>query len=447
MKYIKWLLILVFVVAGCRPSPPTDYNVVIIGIDTCRKDHMSLYDYPYATTPELEKLAKESVIFHNAVSTSPWTLPSFASLFTACYPTVHGAYGQFNSAFHPIRKSVPNGVREMSRAGLKTQAFVNAPFLLPEFGFPRGFDDYDASRSDNAHIRRADATFSAAMEWAGAHKSKPFFLFIHLFDPHLNYDPPAGHLQRLQELTGLDYKGPLEVPFSHFKSIRSGEVVLTPEDWAYVKMLYDAEISFVDEWCGRFIAFLKEQGLYDKTMLVVCSDHGEEFMDHNGFEHGHTQYQELVNVPLIIKYPGSRDAGEHVHDPVSLVDIMPTVFDVLSLETPAEFQGKSLSPVPSRPVFSEHVLYGRETKAVVVYPWKLIAHYRFEKVELYNLQDDPAEKNDVHQQEPEIVDKLTDLIQIWIDQNLEYGQGNEGKKPAQLDKKTLEELKSLGYIK
>jgi arylsulfatase A-like enzyme len=169
------------------------FNIVVIGIDTCRKSHMSCYGYELRTTPHLEELAGDSVVFMNAFTQSPWTLPAFATFFTSAYPGVHGASGKAEAGkFTSIREGIVSGVEVMRGLGFKTKAYANGPFVAPEFGFGRGFAEYDYAHGNNSRIRRANETVNQAISWIQESRRQRFFLFIHLFDPHMNYDPPRG---------------------------------------------------------------------------------------------------------------------------------------------------------------------------------------------------------------------------------------------------------------
>lgn len=438
-----------------KPLFPRKFNIIAIGIDTCRKSHMSCYGYNYPTTPFLDELARDSIIFTHAFSQSPWTLPAFASFFTSTYPSVHGARGKAESGkFFSIRQGVPSGVETIARLGIITKAFVNAPFLSSVFGFAKGFVDYDYAHGNNARIRRADRTIKQAMDWIEENRKNRFFLFIHFFDPHLNYDPPRAPLKRLAHQRRFNYRGPLQAPFSLLSEIREKKISLTPDDWTFIQLLYDAEIAFVDENCGRLFYFLQERKLYDKTLIVVFSDHGEEFLDHGGFEHGHTQYDELLNIPLIIKMPSNFKAGKTVSNQVNLIDIMPTLLDMLSADKPKSFEGKSFlgwitedRAEENRPAFSEETSWGEELKCARADQFKFIANSTFEKQELYDISADPQEKRNLYGVETEKAEKMKEMLLFWIKQNSAVVERMKKERHTDLDQKLIDNLRSLGYIK
>lgn len=430
-------------------------NIILIGIDTCRKDHLSCLGYELDTTPYLKAFTKDSVLFSNAISQSPWTLPSFVSIFTSTYPSVHGARGKATEdKFYSLRKGVKSGVEILSSSGFKTKAYINGPYLAPGFGLSRGFDDYDYAHGSNSKIRRSDATVDQAIHWIKENSDEKFFLFLHFFDPHLNYDPPRKNLQRLMELSDFKYGGELKSPFSQLREVRNNKLSLSDEDWKFIRLLYAAEISAVDESCGRLFDYLKSAKLYDNSIVVVLSDHGEEFLDHGGFEHGHTMYDELLNVPLMIKMPSNLRAGEIISLPVRLIDVIPTLLEVISIDIPESFQGRSLLQLIKKgrfketwPAFSEETHWGEELKSVRDGNYKLISNHSFDAFELYNVFSDPREKVDLSNSEKEKTRMMRRTVIRWMRSNLSKAKQLGEENLGTLDKKTIENLRSLGYIK
>jgi len=426
-----------------------DLNVIIIGIDACRKDHLSCYGYNLTTTPNLSSFTNDCVLFTNAISQSPWTLPSVASFFTSCFPSVHGATSK--KKLYGIRTTIPSGVEIISEFGLKTKAFVNAPNLAPELGFARGFDDYDYE----VH-RKADETINKAIKWIEENSEERFFLFVYLFDPHLSYAPPEQHLERLIKLSGFKYNGRLGTSFSSppLDKVRNKEISFSDDDWTFIQLLYDAEISFVDESCGKLFNYLKEKKIYDRSIIVVMSDHGEEFRDHGGFEHGHTQYDELLNVPLMIKMPFNIKRGKIISNQVSMIDVMPTLLKMLSIRVPIIFQGESFMGLikeghirEERTAFSEDILYGGEIKSIRKGCFKLITTPLLDNVELYNICRDPHEQTNLCDNEKDKVIMMKKMLVSWMRFNLKLVKKLKGENLTEVDKKTIDILKSLGYIK
>ena len=412
-------VLLLALTAGCERETPR-LNVLIIGVDTLCPDHLGCYGYGRGTSPEIDALASRGVLFENVISHSPWTLPSFATVFTSLYPTQHGA-SALNSQ---LRTDHPTLAMMLLKRGYSTAAIINAPFLRPEFKLDRGFEfyDYKPPFAD----RLADGTTTDALAWIDGHMGEPFFMFVHYFDPHLPYRPPPPYDTRFYP----DYAGDLTASFdlnlfpraraTNFETMKS----LTAEDWDYIRALYDGEIAFTDRAVGRLIAGLDERGLTDNTLIVFLSDHGEEFFEHQGFEHGHTLYDELIKVPLIVSLPGRVPERARVTEHARLVDIAPTILDFLGIDCADHLEGVSLKPMidggetcgggrgllPAGIGFSESMLYGTERKCVVAYPWKCIYDIVSGEHLLFNLNADPDENENLADTNPEALGAVRELL-------------------------------------
>ena len=380
-------------------------NVIVVGIDTLRPDHLACYGYERPTSPNIDEFASRGVLFENALSQAPWTAPSFATVFSSLYPSQHGSMDVHSR----IRESVPTLATMLKELGYATGAVINAPALKPEFGLSRDFDFYDMTPLGG---RRGDGTTRDALAWIDEVRDGPFFMFVHYFDPHIPYGPPAGY----DDLFHKGYEGTIKNPFDIDIFSRSREKlfeeikVLTDDDWAEIIDLYDGEIVFVDEAFGALMGGLEERGLTDDTVVILLSDHGEEFFEHGGFEHGHTLYDELIRVPLIVSLPGSIEEGIRVKNQVRLLDVTPTVFDLLGLEQRAHFEGVSLVPylrgestveymagkiLPPHISFAEAIRLGAEQKSVTARPHKLVHNLINFKQEFYNIAEDPGETRDL----------------------------------------------------
>jgi len=380
-------------------------NVIVVGIDTLRPDHLGCYGYERATSPNIDEFAAAGVLFENTASQAPWTAPSFATIFTSLYPSQHGSMDVSSR----IRESVPTLATMLKERGYATGAVINAPALKPEFGLSRDFDFYDMTPLGG---RRGDGTTRDALAWIDEVRGGPFFMFVHYFDPHIPYGPPPGY----DDLFHKGYEGRIKNPFDIDDFSRAREKlfeemkVLTPDDWAEIIDLYDGEIVYVDQAFGALIRGLEERGLTDDTVIVLLSDHGEEFFEHGGFEHGHTLFEELIHVPLIVSLPGKVREGARVRNQVRLLDVTPTVFDLLGLEPLAHFEGVSLVPyltgegsvehragnlLPPHIAYAEAIRLGAEKKSVTALPHKLIYNLISCEQEFYNLAQDPGEAHDL----------------------------------------------------
>jgi arylsulfatase A-like enzyme len=359
---------------------PPKYNLLLISIDTCRADHLQCYGYGRDTSPHLDELAQEGVLFENLSAAASWTVPSHMSMFTGLYPSVHGVV----NFTRQLGEGVPTLAGCLAESGYVTAAFVTGPILNHFFGFNRGFqsyDDYSVNQAfgDVASLSRMrDAYDKQQPNWGStvldqvvtnpvitdlaakwlmtrAHSNERFFLFLHYWDCHYDYKPPAPFDRKFDP----DYKGS-----------ENGRDVIQREpdilryisvmDLAHMMALYDGDIAETDEEVGKILQLLQDLRLSRNTLVIVSSDHGEAFLEHGKIRHGNSLYEELLHVPLIMRLPGVIPAGKRVAGNVSHVDLLPTVVGLLHLPGPSQVQGVDLSPVilsdkpvPKRLIYSE----------------------------------------------------------------------------------------------
>ena len=425
--------------AAAAPGRP---NILLYVIDTLRADHLGCYGYPRATSPNLDALATEGMIFTNAVAQAPWTKPATASIHTGLYPIHHGAV----TLTQRIRPEVPTLAGVLHAAGYRTAAFVTNANVSGEFGFKRGFDTYtylpeDPSRP-GVHVS-ADVVTTAVVDWVGAHAERPFFVYAHVTDPHAPYAPPPPFAERFHDpllASSLpDVPNPVRV-------IEKVPALATPENVAALAALYDGEIAFTDDSFGRLMAGLREHGLDGSTVVVVTADHGEEFVDHGGFEHGYTLYGELVHIPLIARIPGAR-RGLSVAGLVRQIDLMPTLLAYAGVPAPAGLDGHDLRPTiegagePSPEAFTQTRLGTADVAAIVTPEWKVIVHadQRSSAVEAYDRSADPTERTDIADRAPVVVG--------WARQRLaQWGTDATPSPNAKLHPELEERLRALGYL-
>ena len=465
---------------GCAPAE-SQPSIVIVVIDTLRPDHLGLYGYEERpTSPYLDERAASAAVFERAYTTSSWTLPAFGSLFTGQLPTRHSAgviisslsearetgtigdlVSKSGTIFLRIGASLPTLAGVLEDAGYHTGAIVNNAFLSPEFGLDRGFQTYDyyAPEPD----RRATEVTDLALAWLEAHDARdgaPFLLVVHYFDPHMPYEAPAPFLGRFAAQYADDQYG---VPLRGVHAMRDLVRYRKPGWERYLALeaaLYDEEIAYTDRELERLFAALDERGFSDDGYIFVTSDHGEEFFDHGRFEHGHSMFEVVVRVPLLVWGPGVVPGSYRL--PVSLVDIMPTVLDIAGVDTDTDFEGDSIwqalaeGPVArsesivrfDRPLVAERVLYGDSKLALIRWPWKLMVDIEDSAQLLFNLETDPGELNgfDIEDLDADGRDRLLRMLvelQAKMEEAAEYGQG-EG---ALLSEDTLRTLRNLGYIR
>ncbi len=483
MRHLASLAVWALGCSGTEPLPKDDRpSVVFISIDTLRADHLGTYGYrARPTSPQLDTLAQDSVVFEQHQSTAPWTTPAHLSMMTGLYPAHHGVmqpYFELVSGLEgggrvdALAQAIPTLAELMSEAGYRTAAFTGGGAVDPATGLGQGFERYETD-----HYKLTDAHLDTLDTWMGE-SDTPFLLFWHTFEVHAPYTdgrflepehaPEPAALASLQAaLTGLDTllrKGrPSE---SHQGKAHQMMAQMLGEHGmrtpAVTEALYDGGIAAMDSRLGALIDTLKRRGIYDSCLLVVTSDHGDEFEDHHPFyydAHGHSLYEELVHTPLLVKLPGQAEAGRRVAQRVSAVDLLPTIAAVLSLEPPAELDGRSLVPllqgqagVPAVPVFSESLndkqemkaVHDGENKLIVTIPAAHVArHGRLSlpaapRVELYRTAADPNERTDLSGEHT-----TAPLLQAV---HTHLATGHRSATSAAIDAATIEQLEAMGYL-
>ncbi|MBW2388887.1 MAG: sulfatase [Deltaproteobacteria bacterium] len=451
-------------VAGCGEDESLanvrDFNVALIVLDTTRADAVEGYADGRAHTPTLAKLAAEGVLFRNARTTSAWTLPSHGSLFTSLYPSRHGAHSE-GTGLDPKRTTLP----ELLSKTHDSAAFSENPHIVAARGFARGFEHFDETWREQEDLAVPPPTEQRIAEWfKGRDASKPFFLFVNLMTPHLPYTPPRALEERF--VPKLDRKiidNFRSIEEGHARMQMMGSLGLGRLDFSILRALYRAEVSYVDQRLQDILDLIGGASVLDRTLVVVVGDHGENIGHHGLMEHQFCLYESLLRVPMIMRLPAVLPRGLVRDEPVQLVDVMPTILDVLEWprdQWPA-MEGRSLlgQPVPmDRPVYAEtmrpdgqqalfHAIdpefdftpFLRRLKSIQVENLKLIVPEPGER-ELYDISKDPAERINLATQYPAEADRLEAQLLDWARQ-LEPGQS----KPAELDPQTREALRKLGY--
>ena len=438
-------------------------RVILISIDTLRADHLGCYGYDRETSPHIDALAADSAKFNNTYASSPWTLPSHVSLLTSLHGVHHQVY--YDDEKMPVELiTLADQFRE---AGFSCGAITGGGFVSSVYGFSKGFDTYNEGEGGVFRQDSAEMVFRAASEWIEKHEDRDFFLFIHTYQPHSPYACPLPYnvmfLNEQSKVGHIDLIGHLGGKNSIFKPL--------PEDERRnIVALYDGEIRYTDDkLIDPLISQLKERGLYDGSMIIFTSDHGEEFFEHGGWGHGHSVYDESLKVPLLIKFPGSKFKGENWDNIVSLVDIMPTVMDEMEIDYAGlEIDGKSLFPVLQRKeredrtfladvggnLMNSHIPQKIATNQEQE---KLIVSRRFTPedldffafpppqsgpVELYDLLRDPAEKRNRVNERSEFVSRMVKTLNDFYSQAKKIKVGK-----ARVDERLRDQLKALGYLK
>jgi arylsulfatase A-like enzyme/Tfp pilus assembly protein PilF len=448
-KNATWLLVVVVVAVGIavavwfRPSEPLPTiqptHIVLISIDTCRADHLECYERPASTgasaawqvsepyTPNLDALAQEGILFENVVSPAPITLPAHSTMLTGTIPPYHGVHDNGTYYLDDVFTTLPEVLRDH---GYVTGAITSAFVLDSRYGLDQGFDDYNDRFDEPGAVERkgAETTYHAC-NWLDQHQHERGFLFLHYFDPHMDYE--------------------------------------APEPWAdrFLDHPYSGEIAYTDDCIGEVIKKLKDLGIYDTTLLIVTSDHGEMLGEHGEVTHTYFVYQGVLRVPWIVKLPRATGAGPVEVGPVEVskteprridalvgvVDIAPTICGLVGIEMPAPVQGTDRSGWiwgrppgdAQRPQYCESITpikyNANPLCGLVTSDWKFIHTTR---PELYDLQADPGERRNLVEHDPAraaaMLKQLHEMLQIQ--------SPHKGSDPSLQDEQSVRNLNQLGYV-
>jgi arylsulfatase A-like enzyme len=431
-------------------------------IDTLRADHLGCYGYARPTTPNIDELAARATLFENAVAQSSWTLPSVASFHTGLYPTRHQAIN-VESALPPWRRTLAEILRE---DGYRTGAVVSNTLVSSRYGLHQGFDDFDESRLGGYMEVSSAEVSDEAIRWLQKNRDAPFFLFLHYFDPHYAYLEHEGHE------FGDPYDGWLEPDF-RMERIRSTLWRVKPEDLAHLRDRYDSDVAFTDHHIGRVLRELDKLGLDRTTLVLLTSDHGEEFMEHGWLGHTRDLYEEIVHVPLILRSPVLPELPARFSGLVELIDVMPTLIDLLGVEWDGSgidgrsFLGSLLgeahtdtlafSDLCMIPLHKQEELVSTFKQEGVEYnnvrslrdgPWKLVYKFSSQRAEIYDLRSDPGEKTSlIGTDEGAPALQMEQQLLSWLDAMETVALAEQAMADSVvLDAETEERLRSLGYI-
>ncbi len=438
-------ILLIGIAAGLFFSPqqagPGAPNIVIICLDTLRADHLGCYGYHRDTTPHIDRFAAQGVLFEQTLSQAPWTLPAHVSLFSSLYPSRHGVHRHDLA----IRRRDKLFADILSKAGYATAGFVDVFLLSRKYGFQRGFDTF----RDEGEDKGAGQMVDQAIEWLSGRQGKqPFFLFLHLFDPHSAYSAPPPFSGRWSKKYPSEFRPDTDSLFQ----VRTKKRTFAPIELAHVVACYDEEIAYADDELGRFFAYLRQAGLYDSSLIVFLSDHGEEFLEHGGVLHGVSLYDELVMVPLIVRLPQGRLAGRRIAEQVQLIDVAPTLLELAGLRSPRSFQGISLASYMDGSArlsgysgFSEadHMGAGHNVKRCLrTNEYKYYYDIRTRQGKLYNLLRDPSERVDLSAEYSGLAQEMREELFAWME-----SEGDERRVPSlKLSAAEERQLRSLGYL-
>lgn len=370
-------------------------NVLIYLIDTLRPDRLGAYGYPLDTSPRIDALARDGILFTNSIAQSSWTRASIASIFTGVHPRSHGVNGRTDE----LSSEALTMAALLDASGYQTAGFVTNGNVSPNFGFDHGFETYvhlRERRTTEIHVL-SDALNEQAFAWLDSRDNeRPFFLYLHATDPHDPYTPRSPFRERYVETR--EYPDVIAPRQLFDRTLTDHEATTISSE---LGTLYDAEVAFTDHHFGQLVDSLKKRELYDSTAILLVSDHGEAFFEHGDWGHGNSLYQEQLAVPLVIKLPGQVGAGQRVEALAQHVDLLPTILDLLGVPVPTHIQGNSLLSAgrvgtrASASGVSYLNLDGREMDSFVAPQGKLIRYLASEQAayqfELFDLATDPSE--------------------------------------------------------
>lgn len=457
---------------GSSRSPGPVNTVVLVSIDSLRPDHLGAYGYAPPTSPVIDTLAAEGVVFERAYATSSWTLPSHAALLTGRYNDSHGA----NDDGHTILANVPMLPEALGRHGVRSVGFYSGPYLHPSFGFGRGFEDYQDATSyawqglpagklmPHAKSHR-DVTNPVLEDKVGAWlqdnaSGRPTFVFIHMWDVHYDYLAPKSYV----DIFDADYSGPVDGT-----NILKSEAInpeMSRRDREHLEALYDAEIRYTDETLGHLLDMFEQHGFLDNAAVFVVADHGEAFFEHGHTGHRLSLYEEEIRVPMILHLSGRQPKNPRVTQVVSLIDVFATVCGLFQVDCAYDGPGTSLLPFfdgQEPPGFRGDAvaeltlaLFGWDQDALVRADDKIIRNNRHGVNRYYDLRGVPFEGTRisfVHKDSTNVPPKAREAATL-LDQRLREIAADAARfrrgakpKPAQLEPATAEHLRSLGYLK
>jgi len=423
------------------------HGIILISLDNLRADHLGVYGYQRNTSPFIDSFAKESIVFNNAVVQSPWTLPSHMSIMTSLYPSFHGVR-KYPNFLNDEEVTIAELLKE---AGYETAAFTDGGFMAASFGFDQGFDIYEDQRIGIANI------LPKVKAWLNSNKSSPFFLFIHCYDIHNPFNPPPPYNSMFHD---FPYTGRLLPSPKVFRAITKNKLKVNEDDIRHFIALYDGGIRYTDAMIGEFLTYLQNSGIMNQSLIIITSDHGEEFMEHGQFGHKQLHYRPMLQVPLIIHIPNYPKKEIRIQELVQSIDLLPTILDIVDLPAFPEAQGRNLFPLIKRHKsrlrrslwkvfhpfakqpnisFSENIQI--DQWSIINNDYQMITNFKTSSVQLFNLKADPMGKMDRAKDHGDITGQL---FSKW--EELHGTKSNNSLSLINLDEETSKQLEALGYV-
>ncbi|MBZ0270643.1 sulfatase-like hydrolase/transferase, partial [bacterium] len=430
--------------------------------DTLRTDALRLYSDSGTSAPNLETLAGDSIVFTNAYTPGPWTLPSISTFLTGLSPDAHGA------RYHKDR--LPSNVRMLAQrfgeAGYVTAGIGRNIFI--RMNMERGFEHFDFYPKKESEELFGETVWEEtygdpqpgdidtpeiarrAIRWLDANADKGFFFWVHFFDPHYPYAPPGKYRPKRRPPAGMGYS------FHELKRVRGGYLMPTAKQREWIRELYLGEVRYVDAYAGRVLNHLRKLGLYDDALILFASDHGDEFWEHGGFEHGHAIHDELLRVPMMVKLPGGAKPVERIDTRASLTMLAPTLLELAGIAfDPADMSEPSLAPVlrgeepaAERTIFASGNLFYDKKEAVIFDGMKYIHREVPEREELFDLAADPGETTNIALAHPDLIERARGLLADHARAEKIRRSEMRIRQSAHkaLDESAAEAMRSLGYL-
>ncbi len=452
--------------ATAEPAVPAQRpNIVLISVDTLRPDRLSCYGHARSTSPNMDRLAREGTLFENVVSSTSWTLPAHSSMFTGLVDSVHGVL-ETDTRLGDSHNTL---AERLASAGYETVGIFSGPLLHPVFGLSQGFESYidctglsgqtmsalrAGDKVDNEVVRQASATTitnptvsNATRDWLQQNSKKPFFMFIHMWDVHYLYIPPPPY----DELYDRDYRGAMDGRLFFTGGLDPG---MPEADLQHVLALYDGEIAWTDLFVGHILAELKRRGLDESTVVMLLSDHGEEFYEHGLRGHRLALFEESIRIPLVVRWPGRVPAGRQLENQVAMVDIMPTLLDMAGIAAGDEVMGRSLVPLfegkslPEGPA-AVCELYSLDNKlrSFRRNERKMIVNEAVNRQLFIDLVDDPAEQTMIRRMDHPAISLLTRDARQAMNWIARFRQALPVEQsPPELPDDLRRHLVELGYL-
>jgi arylsulfatase A-like enzyme len=473
--------------AAAKLPPDGSANVLVLLIDTLRADYLSCYGFELPTSPNIDKFAGEGAQFLNTFSPASWTKPATASLMTGFYPSTH----QANTMGSGLSDSFEIMPEIYKKKGYRTAIFTSNNLVSPLFGFDQGVDFFYYGKAQmirelmlgdiirtlsrmelekrqqleaflwelESYLRfgeqvaydlSADALNTNFLEWAESDAGRPFFAYIHYIEPHYPYTPPPPYDSLFAGVESGEFVQPEQnygfQPFDRMDPV-------DPELVRTVLGEYMGEIAYIDDCLGRFFSELDKRGILDKTLVVLTADHGEEFFEHSMWGHGHSLFNEVVDIPLIMRYPALIPPGTKVSTLASLVDILPTLYDFSGIQASHVLPGKSLLPFlrEGDAVADGHKSYGEVLRGGQMALYITDGTYKLLKCEkgvleetlMFSILEDPSENTNLSDSLPDLKNSLL----IAMEEIHKSSSSNAvEQKEVEIDKTTEDQLKAMGYI-